>query len=93
MSFIMRSEASANGADSFFIARNEAMIRRFRMRAKARRKTGPGLALRAEGFFRLDFLLLFYQEKSSSLAAMSGQNILFKRELVIAVRNEEYELC
>jgi len=24
------------------------------------------LALRAEGFFRLDFLLLFYQEKSSS---------------------------
>jgi len=24
--------------------------------------------LRAEGFFRLDFLLLFYQEKSSSLS-------------------------
>jgi len=38
-------------------------------------KPGRELARRVEGFFRLDFLLLFYQEKSSSLAAMSGQNI------------------
>ena len=29
-------------------------------------KPGQELALWAEGFFRLDFLLLFYQEKSSS---------------------------
>jgi hypothetical protein len=29
-------------------------------------KPGRELALRAEGFFRLDLLLLFYQEKSSS---------------------------
>jgi hypothetical protein len=29
-------------------------------------KPGRELASRAEGFFRLDFLLLFYQEKSSS---------------------------
>jgi len=28
-------------------------------RAKARQKTGPGLALRAEGFFCLDLLLPF----------------------------------
>jgi hypothetical protein len=30
------------------------------------RKPGRELASRAEGFFCLDFLLLFYQEKSSS---------------------------
>jgi len=41
-------------------------------------KPGRELARRVEGFFRLDFLLLFYQEKSSSLAAMSGQNIYLK---------------
>jgi len=46
------------------------------------------LALRVEGFFRLDFLLLFYQEKSSSPAAMSGENILLKINFVI-LRNEE----
>ena len=39
-------------------------------KSKAQRSDGkPGreLALWAEGFFRLDLLLLFYQEKSSSL--------------------------
>jgi len=36
------------------------------MSAKARQKTGPGVGQCAEGFFCLDFLLLFYQEKSSS---------------------------
>jgi len=44
------------------------------------KKPGRELAQRAEGFFCLDFLLLFYQEKSNSLAAMSGQNTLLKRE-------------
>ena len=51
-------------------------------------KPGRELALRAEGFFRLDFLLLFYQEKSSSPAAMSGENILLKINFVI-LKNEE----
>jgi len=41
-------------------------------------KPGRELASWAQGFFRLDFLVLFYQEKSSSLAAMSGQNIYLK---------------
>jgi len=36
------------------------------MRAKARRKIGPGVGPRAEGFFRLDFLLLLCQDKRSS---------------------------
>jgi len=45
-------------------------------------KPGRELALWAEGFFRLDFLLLFYQEKSSSLAAMSGENISLNRKYI-----------
>ena len=46
-------------------------------------KPGRELALRAEGFFRLDFLVLLCQDKRTSPAAMSGENILLKRELVI----------
>jgi len=39
----------------------------FKSAQKPDGKPGRELALRAEGFFRIDFLLLFYQEKSSSL--------------------------
>jgi hypothetical protein len=43
-------------------------------------KPGRELALRAEGFFRLDFLVLLCQDKRTSPAVMSGENILLKRE-------------
>jgi len=42
-------------------------------------KPGWELALRAEGFFRLDFLFLLCQDKRNSPEAMSGQNNLLKR--------------
>jgi len=53
------------------------------------RKPGRELASRAEGFFCLDFLLLFYQEKSSSPAAMSGTEYHFKTRTSL-LRNEAY---
>jgi len=43
-------------------------------------KPGRALAQRAEGFFRLDFLVLLCQDKRTSPAAMSGENTLLKRE-------------
>ena len=43
-------------------------------------KPGRELALRAEGFFRLDFLVLLCQDKRTSPAAISSENILLKRE-------------
>jgi len=51
-------------------------------------KPGRELALRAEGFFRLDFLVLLCQDKRTSPAAMSGENILLKQKLII-LRDEE----
>jgi hypothetical protein len=50
------------------------------MSAKARQKTGPGVSLRAEGFFCLDLLLLFYQEKSSSPRGNERTEFLIKNE-------------
>jgi hypothetical protein len=46
------------------------VLRDAQITSKAQRPDGkPGreLALRAEGFFRLDFLLLFYQENGEAL--------------------------
>jgi hypothetical protein len=42
-------------------------------------KPGRELAQRAEGSFRLDFLVLLCKDKRTSPAAMSGENILVKR--------------
>jgi len=39
-------------------------------------KPGRELASWAEGFFRLEFLVLLFQDKITSPAAMSGQNTL-----------------
>jgi len=44
-------------------------------------KPGREQALRAEGFFRLDFLVLFYQEKSSSLRGNERTKYLIKRNI------------
>jgi len=43
-------------------------------------KPGREMAQRAEGFFRLDFLLLFIKKKVVAPAAMSSENTLLKRE-------------
>jgi len=53
------------------------------MCVKARRKTGTGVGLWTEGFFRLDFLVLLWQDKRTSPPAMSGQNILLKQKFII----------
>ena len=80
----IRKSASCKLIDRFF---QSVQNEKKKKSANARRKTGPGVGLSAEGFFRLDFLFLLYQDKRNSPAAMSGENILLKHKLVM-LRNE-----
>ena len=51
------------------------------------KKPGRELALRAEGFFRLEFLVLLFQTKELAPPAMSGREYLIKTNISL-LRNE-----
>jgi hypothetical protein len=60
------------------------MISQLKKRANARRKTGPGAGLSAEGFSVLIFCYILDQAKSSSPRGLSGTEYFIKNENISA---------